>query len=139
MPPLAPGAAAAPLVEEAVPLFRGCVVLFLGDGVAVRGVRARVLAGVIQRNGGESVALPAAGVAAAMVTRATHVLSGATAAEAAAAALAAAFPPGLAPLSLPLLSPEWVSSCAEKRQLLPLTVRRSRVLSCCLACAERLR
>ena len=107
------------------PLFRGCVVLILGDGPALRGAYAKALADVIRRNGGESVTLQRKASDAAAAARATHVLSGAEAAEAAAAALAAAFPPELCVrnLRLPLLSPRWVYECAATRRLLPWQVR----------------
>jgi hypothetical protein len=116
--------------EAASPLFLGCVVLFLGDGPALRGAYAKALADVIRRNGGESVALQRKGSDAAAAARATHVLSGAGAAEAAAAALAAAFPPGLCVRNLPPLSPRWVYECAAARALLPWQVR------CCAAPAR---
>lgn len=112
-------AAAAP-----APFFRGCVVFLLGDGPALRGAYAKALADVIVRHGGESVTLVRKGDASAVAARATHVLSCADAAEAAAAALAAAFPPALCVRNLPpLLSPRWVYESAASRQLLPWQVR----------------
>ena len=116
--------------EAASSLFLGCVVLFLGDGPALRGAYAKALTDVIARNGGECLTLQRKGSDAAAAARATHVLSGAEAAEAAATALATAFPPGLCVRNLPLLSPRWVYECAAARTLLPWQVR------CCVALAR---